>query len=110
MNADELIDLVERHPLPWGVTGFYFGRVHYGVIGSGETFAHLTNADDGTALAQAAPAVIAAAIRLLRHPHAGRGMDGICTFCERDDGSGNAHTDDCLWPALRAALPASLRP
>jgi hypothetical protein len=110
MDADTFLALVDRHPLPWEFLDHDEGcrpSSPIYIAGAELTGLELRQAQE---LADSAPALAAAAIRLLRD--AEMTSADSCMACERlnPDVGPIDHKKECALIALRAALPENLRP
>lgn len=115
MNADEFLALVEREPLPWQLNlGDEMDPTEYrterGCAPHQTRPVGLPWWDDGQNLADSAPAMAAAILRLVTPVEIidedNNEMIG-CRLCDERHGD---HTPECPASALRASLPESLRP
>jgi hypothetical protein len=99
MSADEFLALVEKHPLPWKCCADFDESICYDRAG----LCDVAGAPISQELADAAPALAAAAIRLLRQTD---------RYDQNEHASQSGIARDILRAAdaLRAALPESLRP
>lgn len=106
MTAAEFLALIDKHPLPWRARVNSCDALVYGSDAIGDVLPQ----NDVHAIADAAPALAAAAIRLLRKEPwvtwAGSAGLIVCVAC---DAESPAHGPSCEWLALRAALPPGLR-